>query len=492
MPLSSLHRYNSTRLSSFFSKKKQICLYLLHLVLSLLTPRYTITVFIFILEFSFVVLPLLFAVTIFSELNHVFAPFLVLVSLCCSFSMKPKREILNVELLEEINSARKYFLSAYRSTMVAGLPSFIFSISKFSPNFFSQIKISQNLTSQMLMTIISILAVDFPVFPRKFAKTETFGTGMVIFFKGEIGFQDKSQMDIGVGSFVFSAALVSVKFDPRGRKGRPKGLKEAVVSSSPMFILWFFRIISVKATDYYVIFYSAVHFSCRDNAVSPQEHVSEYGVHWNFFATLGVVSVAGSLFTLEDKRKQFVLACVVATGSFFLAPTSTKIKKYRYEGHQIVLLNPEVRGWMLDGPRDTLFAANREGIVGCVGGRFYPYFFSKSHAGYYVIFLLGQCFGSILGIPKSKPDWLSFLKWSRSFCSFCFRHNFFFFVFLFESVFRGVSLCANLCRLPRGQVGVAEWIPVAVYHPDQRISAANIAPAGSPCTPCMLSLKYFR
>eukprot|EP00903_Cladosiphon_okamuranus_P007892 g7624.t1 len=48
--------------------------------------------------------------------------------------------------------------------------------------------------SIMLMTCITILAVDFQVFPRRFAKTEVFGTGL---------------MDLGVGATIFASGLAS-------------------------------------------------------------------------------------------------------------------------------------------------------------------------------------------------------------------------------------------------------------------------------------------
>ena len=110
-----------------------------------------------------------------------------------------------------------------------------------------------------IATAISILAVDFTIYPRRFAKTETYGTGL---------------MDVGVGSFMIANAVVSQ--DARGI-ARTLPLLQAVNKELRAVLvllgLGLVRFVAVKTTDY-------------------QEHVSEYGVHWNFFLTLACVRVS--------------------------------------------------------------------------------------------------------------------------------------------------------------------------------------------------------
>ncbi|KAJ2718461.1 Glucosaminyl phosphatidylinositol (GlcN-PI) nositol acylation protein [Coemansia sp. Cherry 401B] len=109
----------------------------------------------------------------------------------------------------------------------------------------------------MLLTCFCILAVDFEVFPLKYAKVETFGTSI---------------MDLGVGSFVFSAGVVGVKpFLPRMVDGKPVStslghrLRAGLWTAFPILCLGLARFVLTESVDY-------------------QKHTSEYGTHWNFFS----------------------------------------------------------------------------------------------------------------------------------------------------------------------------------------------------------------
>ena len=118
----------------------------------------------------------------------------------------------------------------------------------------------------LITTAIAILAVDFVIFPRRFAKAETYGSGL---------------MDMGVGAFIISNAIVAP--EARGIYSSDNGFISVVFrslkSSLPLLVLGVMRFLSVKGTDY-------------------QEHASEYGTHWNFFFTLFVVRVSEDALTL--------------------------------------------------------------------------------------------------------------------------------------------------------------------------------------------------
>jgi hypothetical protein len=112
-----------------------------------------------------------------------------------------------------------------------------------------------------MYTCIAILAVDFPMFPRRFAKTETFGTGL---------------MDVGPGAFVFSSGLMaglrlkrpqrqpSNPFSKRPklcRRDKPEAeaertlsgrLRQALGSVGILLVLGMMRLVLTKAVDYQV------------------------------------------------------------------------------------------------------------------------------------------------------------------------------------------------------------------------------------------------
>jgi glucosaminylphosphatidylinositol acyltransferase len=196
--------------------------------------------------------------------------------------------------------------------------------------------------AMMIATLIAILAVDFPIFPRRFAKVETWGASL---------------MDLGVGSFVFAAGVVSARALYRKDEAdqqQPGFVARMLVSarhSVPLLVLGFIRLMSVKGLEY-------------------AEHVTEYGVHWNFFFTLGFlppfVELADSIPGMQSRHSSYaILALVIATI------------------YEIVLNNTELLSYILVSPRGPdLLSKNREGVF--------------SFIGYLAIFLKGRSTGAPL------------------------------------------------------------------------------------------------
>ncbi|KAI8998388.1 GWT1-domain-containing protein [Gaertneriomyces semiglobifer] len=176
-----------------------------------------------------------------------------------------------------------------------------------------------------LVTIVCILAVDFRAFPRRFAKTETYGTSL---------------MDLGVGLFIFCGGLVA---GPRLKEVTlGKSLRQAI----PVLILGVTRVVLTKGVNY-------------------QEHVTEYGVHWNFFITLGLVPLFVALlqYVAPNARPRTTAGVIMGAYTVML----------HYGG---------IEQYIINAPRDNWFSMNREGAF--------------SFLGYAAIFLFAADVGSRL------------------------------------------------------------------------------------------------
>jgi phosphatidylinositol glycan class W len=184
---------------------------------------------------------------------------------------------------------------------------------------------------------MSILAVDFGEFPRRFAKVETWGTSL---------------MDLGVGSFVFSMGLVSARgtlidtflsVQPSFLTSLQKSAKETFL----VLCLGVIRLIFVKSLDYH-------------------EHVTEYGVHWNFFMTLGLLPPFVCLLDFLTYQVPTVVLSLLIT-----------------VGYELLLNFTNLSAYILVAPRTELISENKEGIFSFIG--YLAIFLAGKSTGYYTL-----------------------------------------------------------------------------------------------------------
>ncbi|KAJ0110518.1 hypothetical protein Patl1_03517 [Pistacia atlantica] len=248
-----------------------------------------------VVDFFFIVVPMLLFFTVLSEWAYLGWFLLLLVF----FSLTRKRFVISPNVEEGAYSLRPV-ISSYR-------------------------------VCTMFMTCLCILAVDFRIFPRENAKTETYGTGL---------------MDLGVGSFVVANAIVS----RQARNVLSINWKTALKTTSPLILLGFVRLVSTTGVDY-------------------QVHVAEYGVHWNFFFTLAGVSILTSIINVPPKYCG-ILGSVVLIG----------YQSWLNHGLNVYLLSNE-RG------RDII-SQNKEGIFSLFG--YWGLYLVGVHLGHYLFFGKGS------------------------------------------------------------------------------------------------------
>jgi phosphatidylinositol glycan class W len=100
--------------------------------------------------------------------------------------------------------------------------------------------------------------------------------------------------------------------------------------------------------------------------------VTEYGVHWNFYFTLGGVYLAYSLLHAFGKwATNPAVALLILIGTS-LRPINCSFPTQQeahvvYVGYQLYLTHDGGEDFILYAPRDTLFEQNREGILSLAG-----------------------------------------------------------------------------------------------------------------------------
>jgi glucosaminylphosphatidylinositol acyltransferase len=196
----------------------------------------------------------------------------------------------------------------------------------------------------VLFTCISILAVDFTVFPREYAKTETFGISL---------------MDVGVGTFIVSSAITS-KFarnaDVTVSNNSPRPLAG---SSSSALISFVTRITRVTFQHVIVLVLGFGRFVVL-KLLNYQEHVSEYGIHWNFFVTLFCVWTAADI--IHTLRSPSYVLCFALMWLIV---------------YQYILVSTDLTDYLMGNERSSLVDANKEGIF--------------SLCGYVPLYLMAEC-----------------------------------------------------------------------------------------------------
>ena len=100
-------------------------------------------------------------------------------------------------------------------------------------------------------------------------------------------------MDLGVGSFIFAQGVASAlplikDTDHLSKRIGPK-IWASLRKTSPLLLLALVRLVLVKGTDYPGVCILVVPSIAASKLTLEQEHISEYGTHWNFFITLALV-----------------------------------------------------------------------------------------------------------------------------------------------------------------------------------------------------------
>ncbi|KAL0239026.1 hypothetical protein PCE1_004717 [Barthelona sp. PCE] len=136
----------------------------------------------------------------------------------------------------------------------------------------------------LVLTVVCILAVDFPQFPRKYGKTTMFGYGL---------------MDIGVGMFAYLNGVVCYIRHVNNRRKKP------LLPKLLTLLLGYVRLVWLKFFNYHTT-------------------DVEYGKHFNFFSILSSLALLSGL--VPPSRSNSIIMCIL--GSVISVFVTQKYRSY--------------------------------------------------------------------------------------------------------------------------------------------------------------------
>lgn len=163
----------------------------------------------------------------------------------------------------------------------------------------------------MIITVMAILAVDFANFPRRYYKTVRYGTSL---------------MDVGIGCIIYVSGLVV------SERNQPS-LKLAFQASLPMLVIGVARVLLVRL-------------------LLGGGHDAEYGRHWNFFVSLGLLTYLSTL-----ARMLVPLAWMLPAGLLLSV------------GYEVVLKVAPLESYLMDTTERIhgVIDGNKAGLFGLIG-----------------------------------------------------------------------------------------------------------------------------
>ncbi|KAF8565909.1 hypothetical protein P879_10867 [Paragonimus westermani] len=174
-----------------------------------------------------------------------------------------------------------------------------------------------------------ILSIDFPICPRRFAKTHSYGFSL---------------MDTGTGFAVALSALAGTRAMLDSRKPTNMGLM-MYRSVLPLFGLGAIRTCAVCLLRYH-------------------QSPTEYGLHWNFFFTIAFVRFFSIIMTTNPFSKQWLnTGRHLKRASFLVCAALISLACSAYVDHKVGLNMIFDRCWpSLESRSRSLFLANVEGL----------------------------------------------------------------------------------------------------------------------------------